>query len=372
LPAAGGVSGTINIGGVAAASTTCLNVTLATGTDASGTGTTPASALVRRRRALASTPTLPQPLVDVSLTNTYTGDLHEFFMTIQLPPGSVPAGQYPATISTTVELGDGQSQTTFQLFTVNVSESGKTVVTGTSFAGGGGGALAILGADTTGTLAIYPMGTVLPTPQPYETEGPTPTPTPIPSIAPTATPTATAAPSPTPTLPFATSPPGMNAYGNPPPADGSTIGDYSIEDPNDGGTCQAGQEPCDASNVPIEQQAGNGTLEIPTGFSGSITFSVDIGYMDIQTITNTCASDWSVNANNGGSGTITIPVNDAYGSSQTQPECTITFSTQPSGPQNPNYTEYYTEELSLQGVSGVPCSNGVCTSTAISRRRAIK
>lgn len=369
LPSAGGVSGTINIGGVAQASTTCLTVTVATGADASASATSVESSLARRR--LASTPAVPQPLLEIALTNTYTGDLHEFFMTLQLPPGSVPAGKYPATITSTVDLGDGQVQTEFKLFTVTVSASGQAVVTGTSFAAGGGGALAVLSADTTGTLAIYPIGTVLPTPEPYPTEGPSPTPTPIPTltVAPTATPTATPTPNPTPTLPFATSMPNPGSYGNPPPAYGSMIGTESFNDPYNGGICQDGQAPCDATGVPVEQQSEGGSLELPTGFSGSISYSVDIGYMDLQKpVTNTCASDWTITADLTGSGSITIPQNDYFGDQDTsQPQCTIIYTTLPPGASG----SYYEEVLYIQGVSGVPCGANNC-STAVTRRRTIK
>jgi hypothetical protein len=68
----------------------------------------------------------------------------------------------------------------------------------------------VLAADTTGTLTLYPAGTVLPTPAPNPTETPSPVPsvTPIPTATPvpTATPLVTPSPppvnpTPTPTLP---------------------------------------------------------------------------------------------------------------------------------------------------------------------------
>jgi hypothetical protein len=112
-------------------------------------------------------------------------------MTLQLP-GTIPPGQYPATITTTLEI-DGTVDTTVANFTVTVSTSGQAIVTGP----GAAQALAILAADTTGVLSIYPPGTVLPTPS----QLPLTTPSPSPSTSPTTSPSPTASPTvaPTPT-----------------------------------------------------------------------------------------------------------------------------------------------------------------------------
>jgi hypothetical protein len=196
LPTAGTVSGTISVGALATASHTCLAVTLATGADATLTsGTIGADAA--HRRALA-TSVVPPPLVSVELSNTYDGQLTWATVTLQLPAGSVPAGSYPATITTTVVLGDGQTSTSVANFTVTVSSSGKAIVTGPSLTQ----ALAVLTADTTGVLSIYARGTVLPTPTPVGVESASPSPTPASSPSPTAPPTAipTATPTAAPTL----------------------------------------------------------------------------------------------------------------------------------------------------------------------------
>jgi hypothetical protein len=162
LPAAGGVTGTISIGPVATASSACERVTLATGSDASlavsaTTAASVARAAVRtaQERAQSESPVPAQPLAQVELTNAYSGNLTWASVTLQLPAGSVPAGQYPATITTTIVLGDGQISTSVKNFTVTVNASGQAIVTGPSVAS----ALAVLGADTTGLLSIYPAGT---------------------------------------------------------------------------------------------------------------------------------------------------------------------------------------------------------------------
>jgi hypothetical protein len=212
LPAAGGVTGTISIGPVATASNACERVTLATGSDASlAVSATTAASVTRaevraaQERAQSESPVPAQPLAQVELTNAYSGNLTWASVTLQLPAGSVPAGQYPATITTTIVLGDGQISTSVKNFTVTVNASGQAIVTGPSVAS----ALAVLGADTTGLLSIYPAGTVLPSPSPAPLESETPSPTPTtsagtpapttpPTTKPTATPTPTATPLPTP------------------------------------------------------------------------------------------------------------------------------------------------------------------------------
>ena len=203
LPAAGGVTGTISIGPFATASSTCVGVTLATGADATLTsGTT--IALAARRRALAAT-VAPQALAQVELSNTTNVQLTWASVTLELPANAVPAGSYPATITTTVDLGDGQTTTSVANFTITVTTDGRAVVTGPSLSK----ALAVLTADTSGVLSIYPAGTVLPTQTPVPTESETPSaspsssasasaaPTVRPSVAPTVKPTATPSAAPT-------------------------------------------------------------------------------------------------------------------------------------------------------------------------------
>ena len=166
-------------------------MTVATGADATLTAGS-ISADSARRRALATTP-LPAPLAQVELSNNYTGNLTWLAITMQLTPGSVPAGRYPATITTSVVLGDGQTSTSVSNFVAIVSPTGALTITGSGVAQ----VLAILTADTTGLLTIYPAGTVLPSPSPTSVESPTPSPSSTP--APTATPTSAPSPTPAPT-----------------------------------------------------------------------------------------------------------------------------------------------------------------------------
>ena len=200
LPAAGGVSGSISLGATATGGA-CLGVTVATGADAtlSATRTTTATRRSATATATAAPSPLPPALAQVSLTNTYTGNLTWVAMTLQLPPGTVPAGQYPATITSTNDI-DGTVDTSVANFTVTVSATGQAVVTGPSASH----VLAILAADTTGVLAIYPPGTVLPTPSQLPLT--TPSPTPSASGTPTASPSPTASPTTAPTQAPSSSP----------------------------------------------------------------------------------------------------------------------------------------------------------------------
>ncbi len=202
LPTAGGVTGTIGIGAVSTSSGTCSAVKVATGAD---TVSTNARARRAASKALAETsPTLPPPEIQISLTDTYTGNLEWAFIKLQLKPDTLAPGQYPAAIVSTVDLGDGQTSTSFKTFTVTIGADGSAVITGPN----AGKFLAVLAADTTGTLNIYKPGTVLPTPEPLPISTPTETPTPSSTATPTPTPSATPSPAPstTPTAPPIASP----------------------------------------------------------------------------------------------------------------------------------------------------------------------
>lgn len=195
IPRAGAVSGTVSLGAFASSSSTCIPITVATGADATlAVNAKGAVSALSVRRALATSAPLPPPITQIELSNTYAGNLNWASITLQLPPGSVPAGQYPATITTQIVSGDGQVSTSVANFYVTVSSTGQAVVTGpdiTHF-------LAILSADTTGLLAIYPAHAVLPTPSPIGVESPSPSPSP--SAIPMPTPSPTLSPSPTPTV----------------------------------------------------------------------------------------------------------------------------------------------------------------------------
>lgn len=195
LPAAGGVTGTISIGAGAESTGPCLTVAIATGSAVLAQDPPAMAASARKSAAQRRTTQAtgaPQPLTEISLTDTYTGNLTWIAVTLNLPPGTVPAGQYPATITSTLVI-DGTTDTTVANFTVTVSANGTAIITGPNAQQ----FLAVLAADTTGTLAIYPPGTVLATPTPFPTAAPSTSPSP--AASPTATPSASPAPTVAPT-----------------------------------------------------------------------------------------------------------------------------------------------------------------------------
>lgn len=198
LPSAGGVSGTISLGALAQASSVCLTLTVATGADATLAGSSV------QRRTLATT--LPTPLLQVELTNTYTGTITWTSTTLNVDVGNLPAGQYPATITSTVlEPGGGSVSTTVTNFTVTVDAQGVAVVSGPL----GALALSTLTPGTNGVLSIYPAGTVLPTPSPSPSPTPASSPSPTPSASPSPTQTPSPAPSQTPSPAPTSSPAGQ-------------------------------------------------------------------------------------------------------------------------------------------------------------------
>jgi hypothetical protein len=222
----------------------------------------------------------------------------------------------------------------------------------------------ILPASTGTVFAIYPEGSVpivcvTPSPSPSPTQSPTPSPTPT---GPTPTPSSTPIPSASPTQ-FPTAMPVPGRVGQPPPAVNAVIGAYSFTDPSTE-SCQSGQLLCNGTNVPITQVDGSqAAIDIPFNFYGTITFAANIGYMGIYPpVVITCPSDWTVVAGIDGSGSVSVPSSDPFGSGG---PCSILYSTLPPGDENNNA---YSEELGFEGVLGVPCSNGVCTASARRRR----
>ena len=191
LPAAGGVTGSISIGAVAQASTACSAIVVATGSDSTLSASVGSIMSVRTRRTAMATTAETPPLLQVSLTNAYTGSLPWLSLTLDVPPLSVPPGSYPATITAPGE--DGQLIT--QEYTITVGATGTVVVTPPPT----GSVLVTLGAGATGVLSIYPMGTTFPTPSPSGSATPSPVPTSTATSAPTATPSVapTTAPKPT-------------------------------------------------------------------------------------------------------------------------------------------------------------------------------
>jgi hypothetical protein len=209
IPTAGGVSGTISLGAFASASSSCIAITVATGADATlAVNAKAVSAVSSVRRADATSSPLPPPITQVELSNTSAGNVTWTTVTLQLPPTSFPAGQYPATIATQSISGDGELTTSVATFTVTVSSTGNAVVKGPGLTH----VLGIILSGTTGLLSIYPAQTVLPTatpvavesaspsPSPSSTPTPAQSPTPVPSPTPTAAPTLTPTPRPTATL----------------------------------------------------------------------------------------------------------------------------------------------------------------------------
>jgi hypothetical protein len=183
LPAAGGVTGTVSLGALPAASSTCVAVTLATGADATlaiNTTTLQSSA----RKTLAAT-TVP-PLVQIDFSNATNVQLSLTSITLNVP-SSVPAGSYPATITTSYDRGDGILNTTVVNVTVTVSNSGQATIGGLSV----GQPLTVITSGKEALFTIYPAGTVLPSASATPTAGPTTSPTA------TASPMASASPSPT-------------------------------------------------------------------------------------------------------------------------------------------------------------------------------
>jgi hypothetical protein len=285
LPSAGGVSGTISIGAAAQASATCDAITLATGGDATlsaaATSVRSDSANGRSLDAAAA----PPPLAQVQLTNVYSGQLTWVAITLNLPSGSIPAGHYPATITTTFDLGDGQVSTSVANFTITVAADGTAVVTGPSV----GMSLAVLNANTTGLLSIYPAGTVLPSPTPVPSASPTPTATPSggPSATPSPTPTASVSPTPAPTAtPVATSTP-VNTMGNCAVAPGGSCGSASVIGSYDGGP-NAGQSINQTEEVSLSDDYQNAFgVSVPLYFAGTVKVVLSNYYPGQQIVDGT-------------------------------------------------------------------------------------
>jgi len=185
---------------------TGADATLSAGVIAAASASTRSGARATRR-ALAATS--PAALAQIELSNATDEQLSLTSVSLQLP-GSVPAGTYPATITTINDRGDGVDETTVATYTITIDSTGKAVITAPS----GSSALAIVKADTNGVLSIYPAGTVLPTPTSTPTAAPTASPTPAVTATPTATPTV--APTATPTVkPTATPTPAPTSTANP-------------------------------------------------------------------------------------------------------------------------------------------------------------
>jgi hypothetical protein len=191
LPGAGGVTGTASFDAFPSSSTTCLTLTLSTGTDA-------IHAAADRRRAASTEPATP--LISLSLYNAFSGTTTINGATMNVPTTTFPDGSYPATITTIVI----ESAYTTN-YVVKVSHGVLTFPSSP---------LMSIEDDGTGTFSVYPQGTILSTPTPSvspsaspsasptstATPTATPSPTPVPTVAPTRTPTAAPTSTATPTL----------------------------------------------------------------------------------------------------------------------------------------------------------------------------
>jgi hypothetical protein len=258
LPSAGGLSGTITVGAFSGSSSSCLAITVATGADATLTGA-PASA---KRSVLTAASPLPSPLAQIDLNNTVS-NVTWLAVTFQLQsPAVVPAGNYPATITTTVDLGDGQVLTTVANYSLAVAANGTASIVGP---------IAQLNVNTTGLLTIYPVGATLPTPTPSQSPSASPTAsasasaspstTPAPSAAPSATPSAT----PSPTAMPSTGDDCVPYYFNNPPCGSYVANGYFDGGPNMGQTVLTTPQPIYLGNptyVDIPGQYFVGTLTI--------------------------------------------------------------------------------------------------------------
>jgi hypothetical protein len=319
LPAAGGVTGTVTVGAVAGAANACaLAVTVATGGDATLTSTV-ALASARRTASTAATP-LPTPLAQVELsTTTTTATWLAVSLTV---PSSVPAGTYPATITTTIDLGEGQTYTTTTNYTITVASNGTAAITGLNVT---------LGQYSAGLLTIYPAGTVLPTPSaapsPSATPTATPTATATPTSAPSATPTPTPSPSPTPTTVATTAADCLTV--NALTACGSYVANGSYDGP--AGFYSPAPTPGVTTPQPLYNHSVQGDLEgyvtIPYyWFAGTITITLD-NYApgQQQTPTNNCPSTLTLTQSGilGDTYTLTIPANGAQSAVGTGTGCNI-------------------------------------------------
>jgi hypothetical protein len=307
LPAAGGVTGTVTVGPVALTGSGCaLSVEVATGADAS-LQSSAVSARVRRAAAEASP--LPSPIAQVDLSTT-TSNASWLAVTFTMPT-SVPAGSYPATITTTVDLGDGQTYTTTTNYTVTVAPNGTAALHGINVT---------LGQYSNGLLSIYPQGTILPapsspSPSPSASATAAPTATAPPTMAASATPTRTPTPSPTPTAVPTTAVDCLNV--NAIVQCGNYVSNGSYDGP--GGYYSPEPTPGVSSPQPLYNHTIQGDLEgtvyIPYyWFVGTVTVTLDNYAPGQQQMpTNDCPSTFTLTQSGimGDTYTMAFPANGA-------------------------------------------------------------
>lgn len=338
LPATGGVTATMSFAAFSATATGCDEARISTGDDVELV-----SDAARKPQALRpDASTVPRPIITISVGEGLEGN--PLFGTQTIVTGAhltvsdvnFPDGTYYATISTS-STGVLSGSNSVIVFTAT---NGVLTVAPVKLPNGGLFPV-IIAADTTAIISIYARGVIPPAPTPAPTATPGPTPTPNPNATPTATPIATPSPAPTPT-PAPTATPAPGTFGMPPPSEGP-IGTYSY---TFSATGCSGNPGCMETNQTLFQRADGGHIQVPSGIFGTITFSANIGYMEIHQTTNTCPIDWDVSAGFDGSGSITIPSTDPLGGPGDPQGCQINFSTFPPGA----FGNGYIEPILLQGV----------------------
>lgn len=313
LPATAGITATMSFL-FKAASKGCNFVQISTGSD---TDTPPQGAL-EAFGAPSGASGSSRPLLTISVGEGIDGN--GFFgyvyvvagMQLKVSPDlDFPDGTYYASITTV----DGRRSTVMGVIAF-VAKNG--VLTVSHARPPDGQTLpAAFTANTSSIIALYPPG-VIPPP-----------------VRPSPSPTGSATPPPT---PFPTTSPLKNAYGRPPPASNSLFGTMSWDWPVP--PCPGAPAPCQWTSQLVEGFTGDGYIEIPANFSGTITFDAGLGYMEIfPPIKIDCPASYDVAAGIDGSGQIRIPESDKW----TGASCTITFSTLPRGFEG----NYYTETLHL-------------------------
>jgi hypothetical protein len=323
LPSAGGVTGTITMGSVGAATGCPVSVTVATGADATLTAKTAlVSSSTRRADDATATPApLPTPLAQVDLSSQATS-ASWLAITFTLP-ASVPAGRYPATVTTTVDLGEGQTYSQVMNYTLIVSPNGTAALTGINVT---------FGQYSSGLLAVYPQGTVLPQPSPVPSASASATPSPAPSVsasaAPTATPTtaptATPVASATPTSPAAPDCAGTSLTGY---STTTPCGTFTVSGAYDGGP-NAGQAVSSSGQLFATCVGGlQCYVEVPAYFAGTVVVTIpnyDPGYQQIAAPAACPYVPQTQSGPHGDTYTLSFPLNGAqyqFSGSQT---CTIT------------------------------------------------
>lgn len=330
LPTTGGVTGTISFDAYPAGASGCDNLQIATGSAVeipppiawSGSGIRLVASADRRPVIrLAAVVTPPTPILTISVgeglqgnpifgsTTIVTG------MTLTGSPENLPDGTYYATITTIY----GQRSTVNSVIPF-IAKNGVLTVAPIALPNGKNFPV-IISAATSSIIVLYARG--VPPPEAYQS------PIPTSSSAPTS-----ASPKPSISLPpIVTAQPIPNAYGFPPPA-GGPIGIYAY----DWAGC-TGNPGCSGDGM-IQQQNGGGTMQVPTGMWGTITFSADIGYMGIyEPIVKDCPLDWTVIALPSGGGSIIIPYSDPLATPPQNSLCTITYQTVPPGANGSGYEE---------------------------------